>query len=218
MAASEIEICNQALSRIGHTDLLEDLGVSLEDVEAGTENVALEQCRLWYPKVRDLVLRRSPWPFATRREQLALVAGETRSEWSYVYAVPADCLAVRYVPPEGVRNPRVDQRVPHRLEARRGEAGKVIGKLLLCDQENAELVFTVRVDNVVAFDPDFEAALVARLASALAPPIVKGLEGTRMSRECLEEAEAFLRVAAAAARNEEQHEPEPDGSFIASRS
>lgn len=222
MAASEVEIVNAALSRIGHTDLLEDTVPLLDDLEDGTENVALEQARLHYPKVRDLVLRRFPWPFATLRERLFHLPAEKRSDWEFAYPIPTDSLALREVLVEGIRNPRPDQRPPHRIEARRGEPDTrgmrpVIGQLVLSDQEALEVRHTVRVENPAVFPVDFEEALVARLAAALAPPIVKGKEGSRLSRECLEEHESYIRLAWATARGEENLEQDPDCSFIASR-
>lgn len=224
MATSEIEICNQALARIGHTDQLDgELAVNVEDLDKGTSNVALEQCRLWYPKCRDLVLRRFPWPFATIREELAQLEAEKRSDWAYAYAVPTDSLAIREVLLPGLRNPRPDQRPPHRIEARRGDPDAkgrrpVVGKVILCDQDTIEIRHTVRVDNVTAFDPDFEAAVVQRLGAALANPVIRGDVGAQRANECLQEYEYAIRIAWAAARAEENPDQEPDGSFIASRS
>lgn len=219
MAASEIEICNRALSRIGQTDQLEDLAPTLEEVAGQLTGVAAEQCVLHYAATRDAVLRGPfSWPFATVREALAVVAGETRSDWAYVYAYPANALRLRFVTLAGVRNPRPDQIPPHKIEARKGADGKVIGKLILCDQENAEISYIARVTNPAAFDPDFEAALVALLASRLAPAVVKGAEGSKLVKECLDEHVYFVRLAAANAANEQKDDPEPNGEFLASRS
>ena len=218
MAASEIEICNRALSRIGQTDQLEDLAPTLEEVEALLTGVAAEQCVLHYAASRDFVLRGPfSWPFATVREALAVVAGEARSDWAYVYAYPAGALKVRFVALQGVRNPRPDQIPSHKIETRKDAAGAVIGKLILCDQVDAEISYTARVTNPAAFDADFEAALVALLASRLAPALVKGAEGSKLAKECLDEHVYFVRLAAANAANEQKDDPEPPGAFLASR-
>ncbi len=221
MAASEVEICNEALSRIGQSLLLADTGLTLEEVAQSLQSPAAQQSALWYARSRDAVLRRFKWPFATRREALAVVAGETRTDWLYVYGVPADCLAIRFVTLPGVRNPRPNQIPPSRIEARKAppaDGGGVIGKLLLCDQPNAELVYTMRVENVAAFDPDFEDALAYRLATDLARSVIRGVEGARLADVMSKAYEYAVRVAAAAALNEQSDEPEPNGEFLASRS
>ncbi len=219
MAGSEVEICNEALSRIGQSLLLADTGLTLEEIAQSLQNPAAQQSALWYPKCRDAVLRRFKWPFATHREKLAIVAGETRSDWTYVYGVPADHLAIRFVAPPGVRNPRPSQIPPSKIEARKDPVtGAVIGKLLLCDQKDAELVYTMRVENPAAFDPDFESALAYRLASELARSVVRGLEGAKLALEMSNAYEFAIRQAAAAALNEQSDEAEPTGELLASRS
>lgn len=217
MAASEVEICNLALGRIGWTDLLEDTGATLEELANSLRNPSSEQSRLHYARARDFTLGRWWWPFAKVREALAVVAGETRPDWAYVYAYPANAVKVRYVTLPGVRTPRPDQIPPTRIEARRDASGTVTGRLILCDQVDAEICYTARVANVAAFPQDFEDALVANLAARLAMPLVKGVEGGRLMRECLQEFEVLWRTAAAAAANEEKDDPEPDGEILASR-
>jgi hypothetical protein len=222
MAASDVEIVNAALSRIGHTDLLEDLGEDLEAMDDGTENIALEQARLHYAKLRDATLRRFPWPFATVREKLVELPDDKRSDWEHAFAIPAESLAVREVLVPGQRNPRPDQRLPHRIEARLGPPDSqglrpVIGQVLLCDEDAVEIRHTLRVTNPAVFPSDFEQALVAWLAAVFAAAIVKGAEGTKLRRECLAEHEFFVHAAFAAARLEENPDQEPDGSFLAAR-
>jgi hypothetical protein len=222
MAGSEVEIVNVALSRIGHTDLLEDTGVDLEALEDGTDNPALEQAILHYARQRDAVLRRFPWPFATLREKLVELPDERRSDWEHAFAVPTDSLAVREVLVPGLRNPRPDQRVAHRIEARRGAPDSkgmrpVIGQVILCDEDAIEIRHTVRVLNPAAFPVDFDGALATALAAQFASSLVKGDEGRRLRLECLGEHEVYVRNAFTAARLEENPDQEPDGSFLSAR-
>jgi hypothetical protein len=216
MAASEVEIINAAGSRIGQTRLL-DAAIALANQPQSELSI---QGALWYPKVRDRLLRwrAFPWPFATYREQLALVAGVTRTDWEYCYAYPADALAVRYVTISGVRNPRRDQMIAHKIEARRdttAEGQPIVGKLILCDEQDAEISYTIRVENPAVFDPDFESALEFALAAELARAIPKD---EAWALRLKQESEVALREAAAAALNEQQDEVEPTGEFIGSRS
>jgi hypothetical protein len=211
MADSYVEICNRALSRVGTTRLIESVAA------LGTGGtIEAEQCRVWYPSIRDLILRRYPWPFATRRVRLAEIVSD-RTDWSHVYAAPPAMLFARYVVEPSLRNPRADQRPAHRIEAAVDDAGEVIGKLILTDQVDAELVYTPRVTNPVVFDPDFEDAYVWRLAAELALSL-KVNDYASVGRVCLNAFEAAVRQAAATAFNEEAQEQEPTSSFEASRS
>ena len=218
MADSEVQICNAALSRIGQSLLLDAAAPDIADAAAAAGTPVAEQCALWYPRARDATLRRYAWPFATLRTTLAVVAGETRSDWSFVYAYPSDALAVRFVTRPGIRNPRPSDRAPTRIEARKDPvAGDIVGKLILCDVEEAEISYTVQVENVAAFDSDFEDALVWRLASDLARALIKGKEGAGLADEYAQWFEWACRVAGAAAQNEETDELEQPSEFERAR-
>lgn len=60
MAATEVEICNAALSRLGAPAIS-----SLLDVDKKAQT-----CSLMYPRTRDNLLRSHPWNFALRRVEL----------------------------------------------------------------------------------------------------------------------------------------------------
>jgi hypothetical protein len=230
MAESDVDICNRALASVGSTKLIEAL-----DQTGSTE---AEQCLLWYERLRDEILRDRVWKFATRRATLALVAGETRTDWGFVYALPSNCLQVRGLVLPGARSPWMlqgypfayyqgatsytgvgvpasNKTVPFDIEARVDPVtDEVIGKVLLCDMESAELVYTVRVTNPQAFDPDFEAALELYLASKLALALPKD---TARSRELMNEYLVACRKAGANSVNEETADPEGASTFEASR-
>lgn len=227
MAESDVDICNRALSTAQVTALIESLDQA--------ESVEAEQCRLWYARLRDELLRDRVWKFATRRAVLALVAGETRTDWTFVYALPSNCLKARLLVQPGGRSPWVVQgqpwtyyqgataftgvpaatrTLPMDIEARVDADGNVIGKVLLCDIEDAELVYTVRAENPQAFDPDFEAALELLLASKLALSLKKD---AAMSRSLAQDAEFACRKAGANAVNESVPDPEGASSFESSR-
>lgn len=218
MAASDAIICNRAAARIGVTEQLEDVeGKTLEQVATGTTSVLATQAYLHYATTRDYVLRAFWWPFAGRRVALALLEDEERSDWEYVYAYPDNALAVRYIVPPGVRNPLPDDLVPHKIEALVDAEGKATGRVILCDQEDAEIFYTLKVANPVVFDPDFESALIFRLASEFALSIVKGEEGQRKWRDMMIAYDAELRHAAARALAEERKDRDPISSFEAAR-
>lgn len=60
MAATELEICNAALSRLGAPSIS-----SLSDVDKKAQT-----CSLMYPRTRDNLLRSHPWNFALKRVEL----------------------------------------------------------------------------------------------------------------------------------------------------
>lgn len=217
MAESEVEICNAALSRIGQSLLLSTDLPDVADAAAAQGTPTARQAALWYPRALEAALRRYRWPFAQARAQLAVVAGETRDGWDFVYAYPADCVKVHFVTVAGLTNPTPDQRAPTKIEAR-VSGGDVIGKLILCNEEDAEISYTRRVTNVATFDGDFEDALIWRVASDLARALIKGDEGRKLAEECLRWFEYAARVAIAAAAQEETDEPEPASTFERARS
>lgn len=196
MATSEVQICNLALIRVGHRQLIDDLD------EATTE---AQLCKAMYELARDAVLERHWWKFATRRSTLGLLANVSRSGWVHAYAVPVDCLTERYLYP-GTRNPANEQRIPFDVEDDSG-----VGRILLTDQEDAELVYTARVENPVLFSSGFVQALTWKLASDLALGLpVKPQVGLAMANGY----ERALAVAAASDANRQQRDRPPEAEHI----
>src|SRR5574340_878564 len=166
-SATEADICNRGLARIGHKVFIADLANDVSE-EA-------DIARLFYPDERDSLLMQAPWPFATRRATLAEVnyaVEPLRDGWGHIYYAPADLLEPLYIWPGGLtvpsvqtgpssltvalalqtvwqnpRTPRADQRVPFSIEA--ASAGD--GKIILCDYATAKLVYTARLTDVAQF-------------------------------------------------------------------
>lgn len=210
MAESYVELCNRALPRAGISKSIQTL-----DVDSRPVSVEQEQCQRHFRWVRDRVLRAFPWPFATTRKRLAPVAGWTRTDWAYGYAAPAGMVAARYVVQPGLRTPRPDQIPAHHIEANVNAAGEVVGKLIVTDQVDAELVYTPRVENPAVFDPDFEDAYCWLLASELATAIQKDSDRSLRAYQAYT---VIVRDAAAAALNEQRLELQVMSSFEAARS
>jgi hypothetical protein len=204
--ASEVDICNLALLRIGSSKQLASL------TEASTEGRA---CALLYPLKREQALASFPWAFATKREELALLSGgttpqeEPRSGWAFVYALPADCLSPQYIW-AGKRNPTPEQRPPFTTEL----ASSGDGRVLLTDVEDAQLVYTAPVTTAVRFPPLFVEALAWLLASELALSLRKE---PGLGRAALMQWQAALGAAGAQALREQQTDVAPDADFIRAR-
>lgn len=154
MATTEARVCNIALLRVGITQFIGSLG------EATTEaNV----CNQLWEDARDAVLEARWWRFATRRSVLSLLTSVTRSGWGFVYSLPTDCVAPRFIW-NGMRNPPAQLRVPFTMELNDAATAKV----LLTDMEDAELIYTRRVGEVGLFPALFVNALAWKLAADLA--------------------------------------------------
>lgn len=183
--ASEVDICNRALSIIGARSTIASL------TESSTEAV---QCTIHYASTRDELLRPHLWSFARRQVTMALMAAAAgtaenpagvpplpMAPWLYQYRLPTDCLRVRQLYQPASNGPKI----AFSLSGDQDAAGNPV-KVLLTNQPQAVLVYTSQVTVVDMFDPDFQAALVASLAARLAFP----LTGDKSS------AQYFAKVAA----------------------
>lgn len=200
MALSEEEICNRALLRIGQRQTIDSLD---------EETVQAQACKALYADTRDALLEAVPWPFATKRAALAVLANNQRSGWEYVYALPADCLAPRYIYPDK-RMPAREEKIPFQLEHDPATQKTV----LLTDKADAELIYTRRLETVALFPAVFVDALAWALAADLALSLaVKPQVAAAMQQK----AELALRRAAAAAFMQQQPDVLPEAEHIRAR-
>lgn len=202
MAVSEAGLCNLALGRIGSRVVLDSLD---------ERNVEARTCKVYYSTARDALLEQYPWPFAEREATLAAISGATRSGWGYVYALPADCLAPRYLF-TGTRNPPPAGRVPFSIADGNADA---TGRVLKTDLSPAPLVYTYRATEVALFSPGFVEALswwvAAELAGAL--PIKAQL--------AFSQAQMFQKatyIAMASQLRQQTEDQPPPSSFVSGRS
>lgn len=142
MATSEIEICNLALTRIGHSMIT---ALSEASVEASL-------CKLHYAMTRDVVLRAHPWNFAIRRVMLAQDTDTPAFEYEYQYSLPSDFLKVvrTDLDAEGYS-------VDYRIESRK----------LLTSEGTIGIEYIAQITDVAQFDALFVDCLAARLAAEI---------------------------------------------------
>lgn len=218
MAVTEAELCNLALSRVGSRVILNSLDES---------NVEARTCKVHYPTTRNALLELYAWPFAEREAYLSAISGATRFGWGFVYALPADCLAPRYIF-TGSRNPfpaspiapawpgttavPAQGRVPFSIADGNADA---TGRILKTDATPCPLVYTAKITSVALFSDTFVEALSWWLASELfgALPI--------KPQTALTAAQMFQRAQyiaqASAARQQTEAQP-PPSSFVSGRS
>jgi hypothetical protein len=223
VATTDVDICNLALVHVGSTEFL---GAIDDDDTAPARILAVV-----YRPVRDSVLERLWWPFATKEVALGLLDGVTRAGWAFAYALPTDLVACQYIS-NGLRRGAplvtasavvsplwansaplpyagVYMRVPFAIEASDDSSGRI----LLTDQDSATLVYTASVTES-AYTPTFVDALSYKLAARLAfgllkkPPLADMLE---------KKGDAEIAKAWAAILREQQEDVQPDSEFVSVR-
>ena len=174
-ATSEVEICNLALTRIGH-NMISALS---ENTKAG------QLCNLHYARSRNAVLRAHPWNFAIKRATLALSATTPNHEFGYQHALPVDCLKVLRTSWEvegsigtaiygypGIMG-YANEVTPYRIE----------GRFLLCNEDTARIEYIAEITDTAQFDELFVDVLAQRLAAEIAMALTDNQAAAQTMRE-----------------------------------
>jgi hypothetical protein len=198
MAASEVQICNMALGRIGISIFIDSL------TEASQEATV---CNVFYGQSRDRALAEGQFNFTTARVALADL-GKPPTNWLYRYAMPSDCLAARYLVIAGSRNPLSKQRIPFEV-AQEGDV-----KVLYTDQPEAELVYTRRITNPNLFSPQCVSAIAWLLGSEIGMPLSAA---PNLVQKAAQMYAVAISQAQAISANEGQGDTEPDCEFLSGR-
>ena len=158
--ASQTDIVNIALTLLGCRTIA---SLSAEN------DIARRASVLWTPTLEE-VLGACEWGFARRIVELTLIS-ETEDGvqpiqgWDYIYAMPASCLVVRKVFPDG----EADRREPYKFTEVMEPDTKA--KSIATDVEEAFAEYTYKVTDTTQFDAAFVQALSSKLAAALAMPL-----------------------------------------------
>jgi hypothetical protein len=200
--ASEVDIANLALSRVGVAAIS-----SLNDPTREAE-----VCRVHYTNARDSGLRDFDWAFARRWASSLPLLELEHPAFDYSYELPADLLAARRIvnptDPQG-RDPR--SRIAFEVSYVAGSTNK---NCLFTDYEDPTVVYTAKVTTSAAFDALFVDALAWRLAVDLALP----LRGDERLMTSLNNAYRIAGARAAAeSLNEQILKPDGAGEFVAAR-
>lgn len=199
MAASDVYICNAALSHIGTKSTISSL---LE------ESNEARQCNLHFEQAREFVLESHPWRFAEKRVALAsLTDPDDEWDWEYAYQYPNDCVQpIEILPELRVEGPRI----PFEVSINNTLSEKVI----LTDEQQAYLKYTSRVTNAALYPASFVQAFAWYLAILIALP----LTGKKSIRDDAERGYA-LALSHAEARDREaaEHDPQREAEHILAR-
>lgn len=151
---SEVQICNTALARIGHSQFISSLNEQSQ--EAGI-------CSLFYEQCRDLVFQACPWKFARKRIPIQLLEVVVVG-WDYVYSYPNDCMrALRVLHEDGSEDGT--QRIAFDILSSNNQ------KLIVAKEPNLYLEYTSRIADTTKYDPMFASAVAWLLASEIVLPL-----------------------------------------------
>ena len=199
--ASEVDIANLALAHLGDTATVSSLNPPEGSAQA-------EHCARFYPIVRNSLLERYQWGFATKRILLAqLPLDAANTEWQYSYAAPSDLLNVISILASDASddnnasssvstaydwaNFRDSSRLGYAPQQFACEVNADGVNVIYTNQANAMLRYTALISDSSKFSPLFVDCLGWLLAAYIAGPLIKGDVGAAMGKECMS---AFQRV------------------------
>lgn len=174
--ASEKDICIYALQHVGQ---FADM-VSLDE---DSQHAAVAKTA--YPFVRDAMLERHAWNFATAKKRVARIENE---EGEAAFPLPADCLRVVDVQ---VWNKNYCDKIEWEVRLVDGARCVVLTGDFIYDKTEVTVSYVKRVTNTAAFSAGFIEALSWNLAAAVAGPIIKGDTGITVTQKLTQYAQAF---------------------------
>lgn len=198
MANSPEQICNMALSHVGHTQFID----SLENERSNEASV----CNLHYVPSRDFVLQVFPWPEATKYATLGLVEETPNDDWLFSYRYPSDCLFVRRV---STVLGRATPDPPPFITA-----ADDIGRVIYTNQENAKIEYTKRLVDTAQFSESLTQALAWYLAAMICPGLSKQ---PKQADYAMRMFVVFSGMARSTSLNEQQQQAEPESEFMRAR-
>lgn len=189
--ATEIGICNSALSKIGVTRAIASLTEGSKTANA---------CNEQYVKLRDDLLRAHTWNFAITRAELQASATAPASEYDFAYQLPSDWIRTVAVHD----NDAGEGAVEYRIE----------GRQILANAPRAWLKYVKRVVDPNEMPADFREALALMLAAELAAPIANS---NTLKTTLAAEFQRKHRKAKSTDAVEDYPESMPAGSWVTAR-
>ena len=151
MALSKIDICNQALLKVG-ADLIASL-----DTSTATDDGAIrtaKMCNALYDQALDEILRIYTWNCCVARATPTLLGESPAFGYDYAFQLPNDCLRV-------IRVFDNTSNYSNRL------SWVIEGKKILCDTQTVYIKYIARPDDVGILDSLCASALICNLAIKL---------------------------------------------------
>lgn len=202
---SPVSIFNLALAKLAQDVTVADFTERSKEARLGG--------RLWEP-MRDLVLAERQWPWAMKAVALAQESEAPLPGWRYRYARPLDCITVVTATDEhGLRQCRrmalwCDDAVRLRYGFEYEQASGEQGTSILCDHDQAYLIYVARITDASRYPAHFVEALACKLAEEAAPAVI-GDRGFTSKTGLKQLYQLALSQAAAHDYNEDAHDDEP---------
>lgn len=147
MAATDVEICSNALILIGDKPI---------STFASAQGPRADVASNLYTNLRDATLRMHPWNSSRKRVSLAPLVTTPAFEWAYQFQLPADFIRL-------VQIGELGETIYYEIED---------GKLLSNETE-IKLKYIYRNEVVASYDSLFTQTLIAHCAWAFAYPLAK---------------------------------------------
>lgn len=195
------EVGNLALGHIGVNYEVADL-----DTEQSREAKAI---RRYYETCLASVLRDFPWGFSTKVADLLLIEEDPNTDWLFSYRYPSDCLLARKIL-SGVNITTKNDTIDFKLSRDVG------GRLIMTNQEDAVLEYTMLNTTFSQMPADFKLAFSYALAVLIAPSLTSG-DPFKIRKDCQAMYESEMSKAKANSANEETIGPLYDSEFERSR-
>lgn len=194
---NEVTICNIALGYIGGD-------ANLTSINPPDGHIESEHCNRFYPIARDALLELHTWSFAVKTEKATLLEVKPL-DWMYAYACPSKMLNLcEVLSPKNHIGDLQFVTEPYELWALNLqspvqdfviETNSKGEEIILTNQKDAVLRYTVSVTDPTKFSSLFVQTLTRYLASMLAGPIIKGMEGIKVGEEQMKMAVNLLGEA-----------------------
>ena len=196
--ATEVDICNMALSFLGDR-------ATVTSISPPEGSAQAEHCARFYPMALNEMLAQGRWSFATKRAKLVRFPEEVPGS-TYAYALPADCLTVQSV------HTMLRKFCGHDGMAKTWTVCRNGAMMALLTDETVEFIsYTTSDVQAATMPPLFSLALAHLLASKIAGSMVTGPTGVELAQTQLKFYDLYLRRAMtedALSSNEDiEHEP-----------
>ncbi len=174
---SEVDVCNRALKYLsaGRIDSLED------------NTAKAKACLTVFYSVRDSVLADYPWSFATHILQPTLINSEILVGWLYLYAIPANCLAIRKLFLD------TSSTNPDPIEYEECVSPTTLVRAVAVNYEDPYLRYTRQIADPSLWSVKFADVLSMKLAAEIGPEVTgkqeAGTEAAKQYRAMVSEAE-----------------------------
>lgn len=172
--ATQVDICNLALSRIGD----EATVASINPPEGSAQ---ASHCARFYPMALNAMLDYHNWSMSVTRLVLDQLLITPVSGWLYAFGVPSNCVSLIALYTIGA----LDDSSPREFDFESLLDGNNNPyPVIYTNEPSPVLKYSMVVDDSSKFSPLFTDALAWLLSSYLAGPVIKGASGIEAAKYC----------------------------------